>query len=520
MFPISSCLLICILNLLNKEAIMQKRLISLITLFAVGTMFVSSCGNDSGISEVTSSVASETTTADTDSQFESDSLPKLDFKGETINVLYRDDVVNSFYVNEQTGDIVDDAVYRANRVVEERLNITFNITTKAGSANADRTTYMAAITNSVLAGDNEYDLSGVLTYNVPTLIQQGVLMNLLDVNYLNFEKPWWIRDLAELATVDGKLFFASGDISLELTQRIFCMLFNKNLAESLGTENIYALVNDGKWTLDKMKEIAASAYSDLNGNSKVDPEDRYGLIMNDYNHPSGFIGSFELNMTSTDSDGVQHIDFGNERTTDAIQKIVSLFNDNKGIYYNTASDADPNTVEANHAVYRSMFKDSRALLISTEFNQISSVYRDMKDEYGVIPYPKYDENQDNYFTLARNVYSSFVILKTCTKADIVGAAMEALASENYRTTSPIYFETALKVKYSRDDTTSQMYDIIKNGLRFNFGYTFNAVCANLVNTFIDAIKGNNPNWASTYASKKDAAETALQKFYTDVRNFD
>lgn len=500
---------------------MKKRLIAIIVLISIETMLAASCGGGetSETAAGTTAAASETT-AETTSQFISDELPDLDFKGESINVLYRDDVLSSFYVVEQTGDIVDDAVYNANRAVEDRLNLKFAVTTMPGSANADRTTFMAAITNSVLAGDNSYDLCGVLTYNIPSLIQQGVLSNLLDVNYLNFDKPWWVQDLTELATIDGKLYFASGDVSLELTQRIFCMLFNKNLAASLNVEDIYGLVNDGKWTLDKMKTIGAAAYSDLNGDSAVDPTDRYGVVLNDYNHPSGFMGSLDMTITSIGSDGMQHIDFGTEHDIEVIQKLVSVLNDNNGIFFNSASDADANKVAANHEVYRSMFKDSRCLLISTEFYQISTIYRDMKDEYGVIPYPKYDETQDDYYTLARNVYSSFVIPKTCEKTDAVGAALEALGSENYRTTSPTYFETALKVKYSRDDETSQMYDIIKNGLRFNFGFTFNAVTNNISNLLITALINNDTNWASKYASQKDASESALQKFYEDVRSFE
>ena len=150
----------------------------------------------------------------------------------------------------------------------------------------------------------------------------------------------------------------------------------------------------------------------------------------------------------------------------------------------------------------------------------SDYLRDMKSDYGVIPYPKLDEAQDGYYTLARNVYSSFGIPKTCTDPDMVGAVMEALGSENYRTTSPVYFETALKVKYSHDDVTSQMYDIIKNGLKFNFGFTFNAATGNFANNFVDAVRKGDGNWASTYASKKDAAEQKLQKFYEDVAALD
>ncbi len=500
---------------------MKNRITALALFAALGTMFIS-CGGSGSTSETTTAPSGETTAAPVEeSPFESDDLPALDFEGETINVLYREDVVNSFYVAEQSGDIVDDAVHDANLAVQTRLNVNVEPILLAGTANADRTTYMAAITNSVLAGDEAYDLCGVLTYNIPTLIQQGVLSDLLELKHLSFDKPWWTASLTELATVGGKLYFASGDITLEMTQRLFCMLFNKELAETLAVGDIYGLINDGAWTLDKMKELGAAAYADLNGNSTVDHEDRYGVVINDYNHMSNFMAALDVNYTQLDAtDNRQHLKGDTEHIINAMQKLVNVFNNNDGIFYMSKSDADPATVADNHDVYRAMFKDDRLLFVTTEFHQISSVYRDMESEYGVIPYPKYDEEQEGYYSLARNVYSSFVVPKTCSKLDAVGAFMEATASQNYRDVSPVYFETALKVKYSRDDETSQMYDLIKAGMKFNFAFTYSAVANDLANTFNGMVSSNDENWASKYASISDATETKLEKFYDDVEALD
>ncbi len=498
---------------------MKKRLLSVILLCALLTSALASCGGTTPADETTAPTGETTAPVEEDSPFEKDSLPAdLDFGGESIRVLYRDDVLNAFYVGEQTGDIVDDAVYRANRAVEERLNVKFEITTQAGSANADRTTYMATITNSVLAGDDVYDMSGVLTYNVPTLIQNGVLLDLTNVKYLDLDKPWWVQDLKELASVGNRLYFVSGDICLELTQRIYCMLFNKELADTLKVGDVYGLVRDGNWTLSKMEELGKVAYSDLNGNAAVDVEDRYGVVINDNNHGAGFLASCNMTLTTPDADGFQRMDYGTEHDIEVIQKIVPIFNNNDGFFYSKKTDSAGNTLEQEP--YYEMFKDNRLLFTAAELNQVCTVYRDMQAEFGVIPFPKWDEAQDQYYTLARNVYSSFVILQTCKKTDAVGAVMEALASENYRSTSPTYFETALKVKYSRDDDTSQMYDLIKSGLKFNFGFTFSVFTSNMANKFQDMITNNDVNWASKYAAFKDTADASLQKFYDTVLSFE
>ena len=54
-------------------------------------------------------------------------LPELDFKGETINILYAGEKTYAQDVTaEETGDVVDDAVVARNRSVEELLKVKLN----------------------------------------------------------------------------------------------------------------------------------------------------------------------------------------------------------------------------------------------------------------------------------------------------------------------------------------------------------------------------------------------------------
>lgn len=511
---------------------MKKRITAIILLLSLGIMFAS-CGQEgSNGNDTKNSSESESGAVSTDEElldedgnpidkngFIKDSLGELNFDGETLNILYRDDVVDAFYVTDQYGDIVSDSVYEAVKSVEERIGVKLNVIKMAGSANADRPNYVAAITNSVMANDNEYDLAGVLTYNIPELIRGGALADLMEVPHIDFDKPWWTSALTDMATINGKLYMASGDISLELTERIYCMLFDKGLAESLGCGDIYSLVRDGKWTFDKMSEFAAGAYKDLDGDSKVGKTDGFGLVINDWNHMSGFDASLDIKYGYQDDDKRWHVSFGGEDSVDKILAIVDILKNNKGVLYNSNSDADPSTVAGNHDVYRASFKNGNILFITSEFDQIKTVYRDMERPFGVIPYPKWDEDQDGYRTIARNIYSSFVIPKTCEKTEAVGAAMEALASMNYRTTSRTYFETALKVKYSHDDESSQMYDIIKDSLKFNFMFTFSQVTG-AGSLLIGSAVNKQTNIASQAAKSDPADEKNLQKFYEDVLALD
>ncbi|MCQ2433294.1 MAG: hypothetical protein MJ175_11880 [Clostridia bacterium] len=500
---------------------MKPRILSSCLLASLLLGALASCGGEAETTANDTVPAGNDTPAETEaaeeSPYEKDALPELDFGGTAFRVLYRDDLVDSFFRAEQDGDVVDDAVYSANLAVEERLNVDYQLTTLAGSASADRDNYNNAIINSVLSGDDAYDMVTIMTYYTPTIICSGALLDLMSTKYLDFTKPWWVQDLTNLATLNGKLYFASGDISLELMQRTYCMLFNKKVATDLDTENLYDIVKSGKWTIDTAARIAKDTYADLNSNGSIDPEDRYGLVISDYNHAAGFICSTDLELTSRDKDGIQHIDCGSQRAVDIVQRMVGFANDTPGVFYQTQNDAGSTE---KHQIYYNMFRENRLLLITAEFDQVRTIYRDMDSEFGVIPYPKFDESQAEYHTLARNTYSSFAIPTTCKDPDMVSAVMEAQASQNYRTTSQTYFETALKVKYSRDDMTSQMFDIIKAGSKFNFGVTFSLVMGGVQTKFNRSMADNNPNWASTYAAIEQSAEETLQKFYSDAAALD
>ncbi len=495
------------------------RLTAVFLLAALLTASVlTACGENAsppGTPSGETSTAIETETVDETSPFIADDLPSdLNFNGAVMTTMYRTEDVNEYFMAEQTGDIVDDAVYRSNRNVEERLNIKLNVKTQRGSAETDRTVFVSTVTNSVLAGDDEFQAVGMLAYNTPTFIQNGITLNLNTLPYINFDKPWWTAALTTLGTIDGKLYIVSGDISLSLIKRTLCLFFNSDLATSLNIESPYAAVHDGSWTRDKMGTIAVNAYDDLNGNGESDLEDRMGLVIYDINHLNMFIGGFDLEVTKQDANGYPTAAFGNEKVVSAVEYLVGFLWDNPGVTFNSLSDAG--TDLSKHEAIRSAFKGGRMLFVSAEFCN-ADFYRDMDNEYGVLPVPKWDEKQDGYYTVARNVYSSFIVPVTCGDLEMTGAALEAIASENYRTLAPAYFDSALKVKYSRDVESAQMYDIIKEGTKFNFGYTYHIIVG-LTDCLREAVNSHKPEWSSVYAAKEAPAETRINVFVELVKS--
>ena len=489
---------------------MNKKLISLFLLAAMAATTLASCGGDSGKTNndttATPSGGGETTTEAADSNLDAkgflkDEIPAdTNFGGATVNMLIREKIANTeFFVEEATGDIVDDALISRNDKVEERLGVKLNFITMPGEW-GDKDTFNGAIKQSVLAGDGAYDLCAVLSNQLATLTLDGLLTNLNTLPYLDFEKPWWAKGLLDELAVDDKLYFASGDASLGLINGMMCVFYNKKLCEDFSIPDMYDIVNNGEWTIDKVVELTENTYQDLNGNDKVDKEDQFGFTTGSFNQLYGFIDSFNLPILEKDDNGQpSKVVFDSEKVVDAVDKLVSLFKDNKA-FATLSKDGDD---------YQIAFKSGRVLFCTGEFKD-TSTYRDISAfDYGVIPFPKYDTTQKDYRTTARATYSSFCIPVTANNAEMSAAVLECFASESYRQVSPAYFETALKVKYSRDDETSQMFDLIKSSVTFSFATSFTMAINDPQNTFKQRIAELKSDWASYMATWKPAAEEKL-----------
>lgn len=232
-----------------------------------------SCAEDSPARRDTDDVANETTAGNTADTELKDSLPNtLDFGGETVNV-YHFASGSQFYVESETGDLINDALYARNRSVEERLNVKINQIYEDVDWNDNLP--VTKIRASIAAGDNNFDLIGGWGQKLTSLCTEGLFMNMYNVPYLTLSEPWWNKSMQKELTIGGKLYFSSGDIYLYFLQNTYCIGFNKSLVSEYKLPNLYEIVSDGKWTIDRMGELVKNVYKDVNGDGARGSEDLY-----------------------------------------------------------------------------------------------------------------------------------------------------------------------------------------------------------------------------------------------------
>ena len=485
----------------------MKRRFSLALALIMLLTSLAGCGN------APEEISTDTQTADTvpvetetETLYEPDDLPAdLSYDDATITTFgWSGPAAIEFFTEEMNGELVNDAVYQRNLQVEERLAVSLEYILEPG-AYSDRNNWANTVVNSVQAGDSAYDITAGYSMAGATLAFRNVLINLNDLQYLNFNKPWWPDSLQKEATCAGKLYFCSGDISTYMIYYLYGTYVNKQMIEDHRLENPYDLVREGTWTFDKMLEMSTGIYQDVNGDGTKDVGDIYGLgTHSTYVDP--FYFGVGLRTTEKDADDIPVIaeSMGGEKAHWLLETLVSFFNTNDGWLENT-----------DYANSDGMFKEGRALFCTNEFLYAAVKIRDVDIEYGIVPLPKYSAEQEEYYTVMSFPYSLYGVPVDARDPDMSSAVMECLASESYRTVTPALFETGLKVKYAQDDEAAQMFDLIRSSVVFDFGRVFNESMNGMTySLFRSAVIGYKDNWMSIYASSEKSLDSALDKVVT------
>ncbi len=416
-----------------------------------------------------------------------DSLPEdLKFEGKTFNFMVRGDSArrDEFIADSVTGEIINDATIAREQVVEDRFGIQIEW---VEVAHDDVVTNVRASLNS---GMMDFDLLASETDHIVTLGAEGFFMNWVDAPYIDFEKPWWNpeSDMVDSLSINGKLYGITGDISRLFVQKHFVCYFNKEImANYPSIPNLYDLVLEGKWTIEKMTEYGALVKEDLNGNQQMDIQDRYGFASYYATPFDNWIIALGQRTITKNEQGIPEFRMDDPKMIDLCELLTE-------IYTSDTTCLAP----GNRAETTKFFAEGHCLFTIGGFEWASGM-RDMTNDFGMIPYPMLNEDQDGYYTGYSDVGASCVAIANIhPDKEFACAVTEALAAESYRKVTTAYFETALKEKYSRDSQSSQMLDMIRDGIVFDFGFYYGSQLDNPDTIMRSAVSGGKNNYTSLY----------------------
>jgi len=430
-----------------------------------------------------------------------DNLPDQKFDGEGFRVMSFG-TVNGFnytteiWVEELNGDACNDAVYNRNVKIEDRFDVKISVTEDANPHTTVKT--------FVTAGTPDYHIVGFYDFVTYTPVNAGVLMNWLEAPYVDLDQPWHNKMANDGATINNKLFSICSDLSITSMTYTHAIFTNTGLLADFGysTDDLYGFVKEGAWTIDKMIEVTTPMYIDKNGNGAADTNDTYGFGYQITNPGDVWLTAFGEKVCSYSPETGIELSFMSDKTVSILEKLLDYHYNCQG-FTKLATQYDEETY----------FLEEKLVMAPMRFAAAYNKLRDMDAVYTMIPFPKWDENQEGYYTNADDKFTVFGLpLTSAPEIEFVSIIFEALAAESYKSVYPAYYDQALKGKYSSDATTAEMVELIMAGRAFDFSFQFGESCFQRLPYLIrDHLVNNNPNLASAYKKLEKALAKSMDK---------
>ncbi len=440
-------------------------------------------------------------------KFIEDELPDdLDFGGEKLVIYCRAALEGQLVVEEKIEDIINDAIFDRMTRIEDRLNI--DIATVPVGANKSEA--YNGVKNVIKSGADQMDLAYLNPFGGTfNLAMDDALMNLSDyTDILDFDKPWWSKAYRQYSSVDESAnYIAVGHNSYTYITFGTGLAINTTLYEEKIGEmsELYKLVLDGKWTLDKFKEVLKDSYEDINGDGAKDENDIYGhyATMNGLT-ANGLAIAFGVKYTASNADNIPEFVLNTPKNVEVLGKVSEFFYNTDGVYLTKTND------QASFDSRFTKFKEGKALTTFCYIQHMTN-FRDMEDDYSMIPYPKYDDVQENYATYLSPDIAVWMIPTICDDPERAATFLEAFSSDSYNYVTPQIYETAFQEAYSRDPMTGRMLDIIVDSQYTDFGLLHSELISGLYNFLAgEVFNSSDFNFVSKYDGQKDAWETSLQ----------
>lgn len=284
----------------------MKKIISLSLAFLMVLLSLASCSessvNNSGETNSqgsTPTAGSETETEEETKRFLDDMPETMDFEGRVMNFIVEEGgngnmTELSIIAEEDSGDVVESAVYTRNINVSERLNISINLVDVLLGGNQ----ISPLLKQSVTAGTNDYDIIGVYQYYGIGLAADGVVHNLTNLPYVDFSREYWGTEYIKDMSYKDATFWATGDLALRYVGGMYVTYVNSVIwDDNYSGQNVYDIVNEGAWTLDKITELSQNVYVDTNGNTKRDMDDVYGFSISYEDPVDGIVAGSDIHFS-------------------------------------------------------------------------------------------------------------------------------------------------------------------------------------------------------------------------------
>lgn len=463
----------------------RNRVFAILLAALMTASVLTGCGGGETADETAAADTAVQTESETEPEkFAADYLPQVSYDGYQYRIISYDEY--PAHVEELTGEVIDDAIFQRNTLIEETYGIEI-VQELYPFTEYDKVTTL--MTNAGRAQSDDFDLATLVFRAAYYAVLEGTAPAASSLPVADLSQPWYVRSVNEGLTIDGVTLL--GFTAFDLNPGGKGLLFNRDVLTNLNLEDPYDLVDAGTWTCDTLYTMAESAISDLDGDGKMTTADRFSFITEwDWMSMIAYIGTGNLLVDVIDGVPVAS---QSEKLIDAFTKVVQYLNID-GFMLDTFKEFG--TAESSRIRGLELFKEGHSLFVCTGTTNLT-IMGDMESDYGLVPFPKWTAEQDRYYSyLDRDA----VALPLSCSGDLerVCVIKEALAVESLNINHPAYYENALKNRYLRDERSLDMLEIITNTVVNDLGQ----------NPWWDIVR---TPWQDTMSRKGTEFASAVQK---------
>ena len=416
--------------------------------------------------------------------------PDIDL-GEEMSIL-----VGTAYYDEwleaDDGDLVGTELYCRVPRVEQSLGITLNVTCFAGQY------YNDSFSEEVKKRQESSDpnmivdvVSGTGQY-IGNMIIEGRFMNIADSDNIDFDNPWWPKDLVNSA-LDGKYYYVSGDISPTLLYETYVIFYNEGLVDDFGLEDPIDLVTGHKWTLDKLIQITSGLFDDRDGSEKPSKGDLIAFNFNDIAHYKALTAGAGIRVMVPDTENGYTLSpniVGSAEMGGIYNKINQWVKQNKGV----------NSPSIGYSDYNTGFMNGDVVFNLGTIGSATFYYAGNDVSYGFVPCPMRSEAQGEYYSGYGFPATVWTVPTNAPSLDNSATLLEYLAADAYVNISPAIFAKITSSQYQPGASSglSAMFDIVRRGIVFDPGITYKQNITGF--RFFTELTSGNSSWSAEYSN--------------------
>ena len=487
----------------------MKRSIAIFLLAAMLTGTFASCSSAPAETDAAgeTAAAAETVVESEETTF-LENLPDADYAGATFRVHGANSLNGMEYATtlqfscgETNGEPANDILFERTAYLENLYNVKFEEIIEPGNIDPSK------VIANIQAGDAACEMFFCdIAWQGYNIVIKGGVYPVDMVKGIQIDKPYWASEITDALTIGGSFYFPAGPISPRYYGSAYVLMFNREIVEDMNLTDPYTLVEEGTWTIDRMMDMALQSWRDLDGNGTLDKNDQMGLGY-EVLTPESFLLGCGYHYVENVNGSLQCM-LDDENLITRIQWLRDQMM-KEGIFWENVPGFD-----------YGLMQESGLMLFCNPCTFTLSEYREYDYDFGILPMPKENEQQEHYISYAQPWVVSVPYVPVTNTGDTLamsGVLIDAMAAYGYEKVRPVIYEDVICLKNTRDENSAKIVDMIFETITIDA-----AVCVGLDGFYSElqqffCHKLGQQEITSLYASHKERVETFFVKLEDQFR---